>query len=220
MSKETNHIIALWLANIALEEIKSFDASVARSKNGLGQVNNWHSHRIKEVAEVAWAVNNDSLKRWAIDAYKKQIAQNLKPDGSSLDFHDRDALHYHVYSVDPLMVTATILNRSKGFAGDAYRSQSPNGSSLKKSVDWLVPYFTGEKTHAEFVNSKTPFDKKRAANGEKGYIAGTPFNPNEARTSIALAGYFDNNMLMIYQKQLKIETEYPTWQFLLNAVKR
>ncbi|MCZ6914236.1 MAG: alginate lyase family protein, partial [Rickettsia endosymbiont of Ixodes persulcatus] len=163
-------------------------------------------------------INNDSLKNWAIDTYKNQIAKNLNADGSSYDFHERDALHYHIYDVDPLMVAATIMYRDKRF--NAYGYKAETGSSLKGSVDWLVPFFTREKTHAEWVNSKSSFDKKRAANGEKGYIAGTLFKPEEARTSIALADYFDNKMLAFYQANIQRKSKYPTWQFVLNKVKK
>lgn len=206
-----------WLENVAQQELNTYERSVQRKKGTA--VNNWHSHRIKEVALCAWAIDSENLKQWVIDKYKVQIALNLRPDGSSFDFHERDALHYHVYDVDPLMVAATVLNRGKvGY--DAYTYTSPEGCSLKKSVDWLVPYFTGVQTHAEFVNSKVAFDLKRAQNGEKGYIAGTLFNPDEARGSIALANFFDVDMLQIYQKQTNDKAKYPAWQFVLNDVKR
>lgn len=207
---------SLWLMRVGLQELASFNK--ARDRGSLTYMNNWNSHRIKEVVEVAWAIGNDSLKNWAINAYKKQIAQNLNADGSSYDFHERDALHYHVYDVDPLMVAATIIERDKRLI--AYEYKSATGSSLKASVYWLLPFFTGENTHAEWVNSKSAFDKKRAANGEKGYIAGTFFKPEEARTSIALANYWDKELLAIYQKEAKITTQYPTWQFVLNEIKR
>jgi hypothetical protein len=206
-----------WLKETAVQEVKSYDR--AAGGKGLTHMNNWNSHRIKEIAEVAWTIDDATLQKWVLNAYKMQISKNLLPDGSSFDFHERDALHYHIYDVDPLMVAATIIARS-GSLENPYSYQSPEGNSLKKSVDWLVPFFTGEKTHAEWVNSKSAFDKKRAANGEKGYIAGTLFKPGEARTSIALANYFDPQMLVIYQQQTNNSSKYPNWQFVLNEVKR
>ncbi len=217
VKQEINLAMNNWLRETALQEIKSHNK--AASGKGLTHMNNWNSHRIKEVAEIAWTINDTELKKWVLAAYKTQISKNLLPDGSSFDFHERDALHYHIYDIDPLMVAAIIITRAK--VGESpYAYQSTEGSSLKKSVDWLVPFFTGEKTHAEWVNSKSAFDKKRAANGEKGYIAGTLFKPSEARSSIALANYFDPQMLEIYQQQTKISSKYPTWQFVLNEVKR
>jgi hypothetical protein len=217
ITPELNSDVITWLKEVADQQIKSYDKAVKRGKPS---VNNWNSHRIKEVAEVAWAINNAELKSWAINAYKAQIEVNLLPDGSTTDFHERDALHYHVYGVDPLLVAATIIARGSSFEGNPYTFTSKSGSSLKKSIDWLIPFFTGEKTHAEWVNSKVAFDKKRAANGEKGYIAGTLFKPAEARTSIALAQYFEPQLLTIYRKEGKKDTKYPNFQFVLNEVKR
>lgn len=216
LSTDVSLATSAWLLQVGLQEINSYQKAINRGS--LTYMNNWNSHRIKEVAEVAWAINNDSLKNWAVLAYKTQIAQNLNADGSSYDFHERDALHYHVYDVDPLMVAATIMHRDKRF--NAYEYKAAKGSSLKGSVDWLVPFFTGEKTHAEWVNSKAAFDKKRAANGEKGYIAGTLFKPEEAKTSIALANYWDKGLLAIYQQNAKTKSKYPTWQFVLNEIKK
>lgn len=218
LSADVNSATITWLTKVGTQQIKSFDKAASSKKTTY--MNNWNSHRLKEVAEVAWSINDEQLKLWVIDIYKKQISKNLNPDGSSYDFHERDALHYHIYDVDPLMVAATILQRDSNFGDNPYHYKSAEGSSLKGSVDWLVPFFTGEKTHAEWVNSKSSFDKKRAANGEKGYIAGTLFKPVEARTSIALAGYFDDKMLGLYQANINSKSKYPTWQFVLNEVKK
>lgn len=218
LSTDVNKACIAWLTKVGSQQLKSFQK--AASGRGFTYMNNWNSHRIKEVAEVAWAINDGKLKLWVMDIYKKQIAKNLNADGSSYDFHERDALHYHIYDVDPLMVAATILKRDGQFGDHPYSYKSEKGSSLKGSVDWLVPFFTGEKTHAEWVNTKSSFDRKRAANGEKAYIAGTLFKPTEARTSIALADFFDNKMLALYQANINSKSKYPTWQFVLNEVKR
>lgn len=218
LSADVNKSVSAWLYQVAQQEIATYEKAI--SGKSLTYMNNWNSHRIKEVTEVAWAINNEKLKTWAKDAYRRQIGKNLQVDGSSFDFHERDALHYHIYDVDPLMVAATILKRDGSYGENPYTYTSPEGSSLKKSVDWLIPFFTGEQTHAEWVNSKSAFDKKREANGEKGYIAGTLFKPSEGRTSIALANYFDQQMLKTYQDEGKTQSKYPTWQFVLNDVKR
>jgi len=211
--------VKLWLTVVAKQEMKTFDLALANKRSGKS-FNNWNSHRIKAITQVAAALEDKVLLQYAAERYEAQIANNLKSDGSSFDFHERDALHYHVYDIDPLLVAATILTRAADHQNDFYTYQSSEGNSLKKSVEWLLPYFTGEKTHAEWVNSKSAFDKKRAENGEKGYIAGTLFKPSEARTSIAMAGYFDSGMLTIYQIQTKTGSRYPSWQFVLNEVKK
>lgn len=218
LDKDLILTINSWFLKVASEEIRTFNKS--SSGKGTTYFNNWNSHRIKLVTEVAWAIGDVNLKDWSIKAYKTQIAKNLNADGSSFDFDERDALHYHVYDVDPLMVAATIMQRDKKLAFDAYNYKAESGSSLNNSVAWLIPFFNGEKSHPEFVKSKVGFDKKRAENGEKGYIAGTLFKPNEARTSIALADFWDSKMLGYYQQQAKTNSNYPTWQFVLNKVKK
>ncbi|SFG56875.1 alginate lyase family protein [Pedobacter insulae] len=208
-----------WLSLVAKQEIKTFDQAVSNKRSGKS-FNNWNSHRIKAISQVAAALEDTALLQYAMERYKAQISSNLKSDGSSFDFHERDALHYHVYDVDPLLVVAMILTRATLPTKNFYTYQSKEGNSLKKSIAWLLPYFSGEKTHAEWVNSKSAFDKKRADNGEKGYIAGTLFNPSAARTSIALADYFESGMLRAYQQQAETESKYPSWQFVLNEVKK
>ncbi|MES2417449.1 MAG: alginate lyase family protein [Bacteroidota bacterium] len=219
LSADANRVISFWLNRVATQEMKTFREATA-NKGSRKSFNNWNSHRIKAIVQVATALADKKLENFIVQAYLMQISQNLKSDGSSFDFHERDALHYHIYDVDPLLVAATILNRNPKIKGDFYTYQAKEGRSLKKSVDWLVPYFTGEKTHAEWVNSKSAFDKKRAANGEKGYIAGTFFKSSEASSTIALAAYFDPKMLDIYRERTKINSKYPTWQFVLNEVRR
>lgn len=211
--------VSAWLSEVAKQEIKTYTIALT-NKGGAKSINNWHSHRIKEITQIAYALSDNELKHKAIEYYLHQISSNLKADGSSFDFHERDALHYHIYDVDPLLVAATILNREVNNDIDFYSYVSKEGNSLKKSVNWLLPYYTSEKTHAEWVNSKSAFDKKRAENGEKAYIAGTLFKPIEARTSIALAGYFDSDMINFYRKEANTNAKYPSWQFVLNEVKR
>jgi hypothetical protein len=218
LTPDANKAVRLWLKEVGDQEIKSYKK--AAKGNGKTHFNNWNSHRIKTVAEVAWAINDKRLQDWALAAFKRQISQNLLPDGSSIDFHERDALHYHIYDVNPLLLAATIIARAGNFGENPYLYRSKEGSSLKKSIDWLIPFFTGEKTHAEWVNSTSAFDKKRAANGEKGYIAGTLFKPLEARSSIALASYFEPQLLTVFQAEGQTKENYPTWQFVLNEVKR
>ena len=141
--------------------------------------NNWHSHRIKIVGLIGYVLHDAPLIAWASDAYHRQIATNLKPDGSSFDFHERDALHYHLYDIEPLLALAEAAKQNDG--ADWFHEKSSEGTSLAQSVAWVIPFATGEKTHGEFVHSRVAFDRKRAQAGEAGYAAGTPFDPRTAR---------------------------------------
>lgn len=174
-----------WLSETARAEINS-----KRMKPGKATaINNWNAHRLKVVGEIGYALNNREFIDWTIDHLKSHININLYADGSSLDFKQRDALHYHLYDLEPMLKLAIIINR--GDATNFYTYQSPNSSSIKKSVDWLIPYITGEKKHEEYVNTTVKFDHDRARNNEPGFAAGTLFEPKLAIPLLKSVVYFD-----------------------------
>lgn len=184
--KETDRlIIATWLEKIALAETSNLRMlpSFETGKN------NWNSHRLKVVGEIAFTINNKKLQQWTIEKLKSQIAVNLLPDGSSLDFVLRDAVYYHVYDLEPLVRLAIILKRATKV--DYFHFVSTNISSIKKSVDWLIPFVTNVKTHQEFVNSTVKFDKARSNNKEKGHSVGQNFLPIKAINLLSLCTYFN-----------------------------
>ena len=200
-----------------LQEVVTAELTTAKLKHNNGY-NNWHSHRLKIVGLVALALHDKSLTDEVIALYKDQIDHNLERDGSSRDFHVRDALHYHIYDIAPLL-TLAIAARGNGI--DLYGYQSPKGATLSTAVDFLVPFATGTKTHAEFVNSKVSFDKKRADAGLKEYQSGSRFQPKSATTALSLAEFFDPKLLDVVQTLSgKKSQRYPTWQILLNEVKQ
>lgn len=151
-----------------------------------GWVNNWNSYRVRIITRISYAINDQELIDHAIDLYKKQISNNIDSNGVTVDFKERDAIHYVVFNLIPL-VDAAILARDNGM--DLYNWVSPNGTSLKKAVDWLAPYIDGEKQHDEFVHTKVNFDKVRQKNGIKGF-SGT-FNPKSASDLIAKVSILD-----------------------------
>ncbi|HEX4129378.1 MAG TPA: alginate lyase family protein [Pirellulales bacterium] len=177
---------------------------------------NFHSHRLKIVGLVGFVTGDKKLVQYAIDGFKQQVVHNLNPDGSSYDFHERDALHYHVYTLEPLLALAIAADKN----GDCnlYDYQASNKASLRKSVEFLLPYLQGQKTYAEYVNSKVEFDRKRADAGQKGFEIGGAFDPAGARNRLGLASYFDPRLRgLVAQLAEKSDREYPTWQTLLNA---
>jgi hypothetical protein len=180
--------------------------------------NNWHSHRLKIVGEIAFAIGDTALQGYTVRGIRDQIARNLNADGSSSDFVARDALHYHVYDLEPLLTLAIVLQRATGVNYFTY--VSPTGTSIKKSVDWLLPYLTGEKTHGEFVNSTVEFDRQRAKNGEAAYKAGTLFDPKNGIPTLLLASYFDTDpvLMPLARKLSGSEDRYPGWHAVVNAL--
>jgi hypothetical protein len=206
--------VSKWLRQTAEAEIHAVYNKPERATAH----NNWNSHRLKIVGEIGFAIGDTALQHYAGEGIKTQIGQNLKPDGSSEDFTSRDALHYHVYDLEPLLKLAIVLKRAAGI--DFYHYTAPSGSSLVKSVQWLLPYLDGRQTHAEFVNSTVEFDKRRARNGEAGYKAGTLFEPRNGIATLLLASWFDPEQLVLVRQLAGTTASYPYWQTAINAVSR
>jgi hypothetical protein len=200
-----------------LRGVATAELATAKSK-AENHHNNWHSHRIKMLALIAFVLRDKSAIEQAVALYKDQIDHNLHADGSSYDFHERDALHYHIYDIVPLL-TVAIAARNSGI--DLYAYQSPQEASLAKAVSFLVPYAQGTKPHPEFVNSKVAFDRKRAESGEKEYEAGSPFQPRSALAALEKAELFDPSLLLLVRTIARRESQkYPTWETVLNEARR
>jgi hypothetical protein len=209
-SKPDRKTIDAWLRQAADEEIDT-------AKKGKGTKNNWHSHRLKVVGLVGLLLEDRKLIDYTIEAFKKHINHNLNPDGSSIDFHERDALHYHCYDLEPLLTLAIAMENA---GHRIYGYTSPEGSSLAKSVRFLVPYCDGSKTHAEWVHSKVAFDKKRAESGDPHFKIGMQFEPKSGRQTIELGAYFDPSLNGLARKLSKHDAErFTSWRMVLNAVK-
>jgi hypothetical protein len=201
-----------WMRSIADREITQVRPTSVTSSN------NWQSHRLKVVGLVGFLLQDNRFIQYAIEGYKRQIADNLRADGSSLDFHERDALHYHCYTLEPLL-TLAIAARLNGI--DLYHYRAPSGSSLPQSVDFLVPYCRGEKQHAEWVHSQVEFDRARADAGEQKFAAGTMFQPQRALRVMELAAFFDDHYLaLVRQLSGSHAAQFPTWQCVLNQCRR
>ena len=102
-----------------------------------------------------------------------------------------------------------------------YDYSSMAGASLRKSVHFLIPYCTGEKEHHEFVHSNVEFDRKRAANGEKGYQIGHLFHPQEGFKALSLAAFFDNAVDPVVAKLASQNTDLiAAWTLVLDEASR
>lgn len=151
------------------------------------QTNNWQSHRVKLVSVAAAALGDRVMLEQAFHLFQQQVADNILPDGSVTDFHDRDALHYVVYDLEPL-VQAALAAKPYGVGGN-WLTSTANGASLGAALDWLVPYATGERSHQKFVHTHVQFDKDRAGVGEAGYSGA--WQPRSSASLFWLAAQLD-----------------------------
>ena len=150
---------------------------------GSTAVNNWNSHRVKLATMAAFAGGDERLVAHAHDRYREQLQANIDSNGLTFDFSQRDALHYVVYSLEPLLMAA-LAARQHG--QDWWPDE---GQRLSLALDWLLPYATGKKTHIEFANTTVQFDRVRRDAGLQGFDG--MFDPKVARLAYALAARLD-----------------------------
>jgi hypothetical protein len=156
--------------------------------------NNWHSHRLKTVGLIGFALGDKTLINYAREGLHRQLSDNLLPSGASIDLIERNALSYHVYDLRPLVTLALAFAEQRV---DFYHWRTARGASLAKSVDYLQPYLTGAKSHAEYVGSNVAFDKARSDNHEEGNQIGEPYDPKNALPLLELAAGFDKRYVKL-----------------------
>jgi hypothetical protein len=177
--------------------------------------NNWESKRLK-ITGIAGAILNDKqLMDHSIEGFKKYITTAYYPDGTSNDLISRDALQYHISGLKPCLSAFINLSEfDKRF--DLYAWESPTGSSVKKSVEFTVPYATGEKQRREWTHSKVELDRRRAEAGIEAYQPGKLFNPQKAHELFEWACYYNPEWFDVFAKA-GTNPYSSTWIGMLNS---
>ena len=180
-----------------------------------GLTGNWYSHRLKIVGLIGWTIGDATLANEAVAGYRKHIVGNLKPDGASSDYYLRDALHYHLYDIEPLLSLARAAERN-GIR--LFDEPSASGSTLHAGVEFVVPFASGTQTHMEFVKTRVPFDLKRAKNGQ-GEYAPHLWKPASSVRLFSLAAWFHPEYGTLAAR-LAGHSDEPcfNWVMVLNAV--
>ena len=195
-------IVEDWFLEIANKEMNR-----ERTPN-----NNWEAKRCKMIGIIGCLLENEQLRTYSIEGFKKYILTAYYKDGTSRDLEQRDALHYHVSGLKPCV--SAFINLSKFDSRfELFDFVSGNGSSIKKSVEYVIPYATGEKKRPEWKNTKVKLDKERAAAGLAEYQPGKLFDPEKAYSLFELACYYNPDWISIFEKRDRITS----WMGLLNS---
>lgn len=165
--------------------------------------NNWQSHRIKLIAMAAFTLDNRKMIAAAQRLFVEHVGDNIEPDGSTVDFAERDALHYVTYDLQPLVTAALAARRHNR---NWLSERAPGGATLAAALNWLTPYALGQKTHEEFVHSTVAFDAKRREAGLPGYSG--DWDPKNAAELFHLAARLDGRYAPI---ALKLAPTPPAW---------
>jgi hypothetical protein len=186
-STQERENVRLWAISIADAQIKSYN-------EGFRIINNFQSHRLNIIANIGKRFNIRSYIDWAYARWLEQIDNNLNADGSSLDFLERDSLTYHVFNLQAL-VFASLYLQSFYPRFNFYTYVSPKCCSLKKSVQFLIPYIEGKKTNIMFVNTKFASDRQTQP-----ALVGQPWDKMNARNLILQCRPFDPSLKIIIDK--------------------
>ena len=190
--------------------VEGYLASIASQKTP--DIKNWQSHRIKLITMGAYALGDQRLVDKAEALFKKQVAANIKPDGSVLDFYERDALHYQAYDLEPLLEAA---DAAHAHGKDWFHWRSDTGSSLAGGVQWLVPYAEGEKTHQEFVHTNNSYDTQRLQAGVAEF--NRIWDPKDGLKTLGLAAPLDPEFRTIVDR-LRAKPGYYVNHWIVLAI--
>ena len=146
------------------------------------RANNWMARRLL-IRTVACTVTGDWAARAATPGLLRDfVARNYvtgpsgEPDGRTFDFVQRDALLYHVAAVQPL-VEVTLY--APDLVGPAVRAAVLSG------LEFLRPFFLGEREHAEFARTTVAFDRERRDSGNPAF-RDAPWDPVRGRVVLRL----------------------------------
>lgn len=177
---------------------------------------NWQSQRLKMVGLIGLTLQDTKLWSTATEGFKAQILDNFEPSGASIDFTLRDAIHYHVYAVQPLVTLACAASQR---GEDIFTYKAADGSTLRSAVDFVLPYAEGKKQHVEFANTRVLFDKKRAAAGETKYEPHV-WDPKKSVDFFAEAGCLDKGYEKTALELAQKKGRFATWRMVLNSAMR
>jgi hypothetical protein len=114
--------------------------------------NNHQTHHLKILVMLDRLLGRDADYTRDMAAVERHRKANLPTaDGKSIDYQQRDAMHYHVFDMEAWLEIALV----SGCCGD----------SMDRSFQFFERTLAENPTHLEFTKSTAPIDRQRAAAG-------------------------------------------------------
>jgi hypothetical protein len=145
--------------------------------------NNWMARRLLIRSVAATVAGQDTARAAVPGLLREFVARNYvtgpcgERDGRTFDFTQRDALNYHVAAVQPL-VEVTLYGPD--LVDDVVRA------AIRSGLEFIRPYFLGQKEHVEFAKTSVPFDRERRDDGNP-VFRNAPWLPARGRVLLRLA---------------------------------
>jgi hypothetical protein len=154
-----------------------------RASRNPGRANNWMARRLL-IRSVAAVVAGDATARAETPGLLRDfVARNYlagpsgERDGRTFDFEQRDALHYHIAAVQPLVEMAL-------YTPDLV--DPPARAAIRSGLEFLRPFFLGQAEHVEFARTSISFDRERRDDGNPAF-QNAPWEPARGRVLLRLA---------------------------------
>jgi alginate lyase len=169
-----------WVAEFAVAGDAFF---AAKGDRNTARANNWMARRLLIRAVAATVAGLTSLRAELPGQLSEFTARNYvvgpsgRPDGRTYDFGQRDALHYHIAAVQPLVEIAL-------YGPDLVEGAAR--AAVLSGLDFLRPYFLRQATHTEFAATTNSFDLARRADGNPVFQP-EPWDPDHGRVLLRLA---------------------------------
>ncbi len=179
---------------------------------------NRYTKHVRLLSLIGGILDENAWRRSAEEGLKRFVSASLRADGTSLDLETRDTLTYHASALRPVIELAMLSGED---GAGLYRWESPEGGSIAKSVDYLVPYAMGEKTREEWTNSRVDLDRRRAEAGLEEYRPGRLYDPRRSLSVMQEASYFNPDLERVVRHLLGADAgRFPSWQMLVNEAAR
>jgi multidrug resistance efflux pump len=140
-------------------------------KSGPNTENNNHkTHHLKTLLMLDRLLGRSSDYERDLVETQHHLAINLAAtDGSSIDYHERDALHYHVFDLEAWTEIALLTGCCQ--------------AKIDRAFGFFERTLLEHPDHVEFANSTAPIDRKRASAGF-GYAQPKAYDPHDAAREI------------------------------------
>jgi len=131
--------------------------------------NNHKTHALKIVVMLDKLLDRSADYQHDLADVEKQLDANLLPNGESIDYQQRDAMHYHIYDLEAWNEIALVTGCC--------------GERIDRAFAFFDNTIKNDSAHVEFAKTTAPIDRRRAEAGFD-YAQAKSFDVQDAARAI------------------------------------